>query len=55
MLPLGTQAPGFTLPDTSGTMAGRDDFTARCYYGSRNATNPARMLLVVECVAPLTG
>ena len=28
MVPLGTQAPGFTLPDTSGTMAGRDDFTA---------------------------
>ncbi len=25
MVPLGTQAPGFTLPDTSGTMAGRDD------------------------------
>ena len=28
MVPLGTQAPDFTLPDTSGTMAGRDDFTA---------------------------
>ena len=28
MVPLGTQAPGFTLPDTSGIMAGRDDFTA---------------------------
>ena len=28
MVPLGTQAPGFTLPDTSGTMTGRDDFTA---------------------------
>ena len=28
MVPLGTQAPGFTLPDTRGTMAGRDDFTA---------------------------
>ena len=28
MVPLGTQAPGFTLPDTSGTMVGRDDFTA---------------------------
>ena len=26
MVPLGTQAPGFTLPDTSGTMTGRDDF-----------------------------
>ena len=28
IVPLGTQTPGFTLPDTSGTMAGRDDFTA---------------------------
>src|ERR1035441_7896878 len=28
MVPLGTQAPDFTLPDTSGTMTGRDDFTA---------------------------
>ena len=28
MVPLGTQAPDFTLPDTSGTMIGRDDFTA---------------------------
>ena len=26
MVPLGTQAPGFTLPDTSGVMAGIDDF-----------------------------
>lgn len=28
MVPLGAQAPEFTLPDTSGTMTGRDDFTA---------------------------
>ena len=28
MVPLGTQAPGFTLPDTSGTMTGLDDFAA---------------------------
>jgi peroxiredoxin len=28
MVPLGTQAPGFALPDTSGTMTGRDDFAA---------------------------
>ena len=28
MVPLGTQAPGFTLPDTSGMMTGLDDFTA---------------------------
>ena len=28
MVPLGTQAPGFTLPDTSGVMAGIDDFAA---------------------------
>src|ERR1700689_1216101 len=28
MVALGTQAPDFTLPDTSGTMTGRDDFTA---------------------------
>lgn len=28
MVPLGTPAPGFTLPDTSGTMIGGDDFTA---------------------------
>ena len=28
MVPLGTQAPGFTLPGTSGTMTGLDDFTA---------------------------
>ena len=28
MVRLGTQAPGFTLPDTSGIMAGRDDFIA---------------------------
>jgi hypothetical protein len=26
MVPVGTQAPGFTLPDTSGVMAGIDDF-----------------------------
>ena len=28
MVPLGTQAPGFTLPDTSGVIAGIDDFAA---------------------------
>jgi len=28
MVPLGTQAPDFALPDTTGTMTGRDDFTA---------------------------
>jgi len=28
MVPLGTQAPDFTLPDATGTMVGRDDFTA---------------------------
>src|SRR5690349_2330274 len=28
MVPLGTQAPGFTLPDTSGVMTGTDDFAA---------------------------
>ena len=28
MVPLGTQAPGFTLPDTSGVMTGLDDFAA---------------------------
>jgi peroxiredoxin len=28
MVPLGAQAPGFTLPDTSGTMTGLDDFAA---------------------------
>jgi len=28
MVPLGTQAPDFALPDTSGTMTGRDDFAA---------------------------
>jgi peroxiredoxin len=28
MVPLGTQAPDFTLPDTTGTMTRRDDFTA---------------------------
>ena len=28
MVPLGSQAPDFTLPDTTGTMIGRDDFTA---------------------------
>jgi hypothetical protein len=27
-VPLGTQAPGFTLPDTSGVMTGIDDFAA---------------------------
>ena len=27
MVALGTRAPDFTLPDTSGTMTGRDDFT----------------------------
>ncbi len=28
MVPLGTQAPGFALPDTVGTMTGLDDFAA---------------------------
>jgi peroxiredoxin len=28
MVPLGTPAPGFTLPDTSGVMTGLDDFAA---------------------------
>ena len=28
MVPLGSQAPDFTLPDTTGAMTGRDDFTA---------------------------
>ena len=28
MVPLGTQAPGFTLADTDGTMRGLDDFGA---------------------------
>ena len=28
MVPLGSQAPDFTLPDTTGTMIGRDDFSA---------------------------
>ena len=28
MVALGTRAPDFALPDTSGTMTGRDDFTA---------------------------
>ena len=28
MVPLGALAPGFTLPDTSGTMTGLDDFAA---------------------------
>ena len=28
MVPLGAQAPGFTLPDTSGVMMGIDDFAA---------------------------
>jgi peroxiredoxin len=28
IVPLGTQAPGFALADTTGTMIGRDDFTS---------------------------
>ncbi len=28
MVPLGAQAPGFTLPDTGGVMTGSDDFAA---------------------------
>ena len=28
MVPLGSQAPDFTLPDTTGAMIGRDDFSA---------------------------
>ena len=28
MVALGTQVPAFTLPGTSGTVAGRDDFAA---------------------------
>src|SRR5215472_6925319 len=28
MVPLGSRAPDFTLPDTTGTMTGRDDFIA---------------------------
>ena len=43
IVPLGTQAPSFTLPDTSGVMTGLDDFAAAPHCWSRSCATTVPM------------